>query len=143
MARIEKSGAYVEPVIETNIDSLMKLLEKKQAMGFAELAKELKWSIASLEKVGKSLENEGLIRLEYPSSFLQNPKVFFVKSLAQPVNVLEGGKIIDSYCFEDENILVENNKNSSVGEEAIDKERVLPFSGSFTSSCIIMYWPGL
>jgi flagellar protein FlaI len=100
MAKIEKSGAYVEPVIETNIDSLMKLLEKKQAMSFAELAKELKWSISSLEKVGKALENAGLIRLEYPSSFLQNPKVFFVKSLAQPASVLEGGGIIDSYGFE-------------------------------------------
>ena len=100
MAVVEKSPVYAEPVIETNIDSLMALLNRKKSMTFADLAKELKWSIASIEKVGKALESAGLLRLEYPSSFLQSPKVFFQKQLGQPANSFESKKIIDSYGFE-------------------------------------------
>lgn len=100
MPAAEKSPAYAEPVIETNIDSLMKLLAQRKAMTFADIAKELKWSLASIEKVGKALEGAELLRLEYPSSFLQSPKVFFLKPLSQPVNVFESKRILDSYGFE-------------------------------------------
>lgn len=100
MPKVEQSPIYVEPVIETNIDSLMKLLQKKKSLTFAEIAKELNWSVSSIEKVGKALESQGLLRLDYPSSFIQSPKVFFVKALLQPSESFESQKIVDSYGFE-------------------------------------------
>jgi len=100
MPKVEQAPTYVEPVIETNIDSLMKVLQKKKSLTFAEIAKELNWSISGVEKVGKALESQGLLRLEYPSSFIQSPKVFFMKALPQVVETFEGKKIVDSYGFE-------------------------------------------
>ncbi|MDO8647896.1 MAG: type II/IV secretion system ATPase subunit [Candidatus Diapherotrites archaeon] len=100
MPKVEQSPFYAEPVIETNIDSLMKLLQAKKVLSFSDVAKELNWSVASIEKVGKSLAAEGLLRLEYPSSFIQSPKVYFVKTLSQSVEGFKSQKIIDSYGFE-------------------------------------------
>ncbi|HIH33057.1 MAG TPA: type II/IV secretion system ATPase subunit [Candidatus Diapherotrites archaeon] len=100
MPKSQAAGLYVEPVIETNIDILMKLLQGKKSVSFSDIAKELKWSISSIEKVGKALEAQGLLRLEYPSSFLQSPKAFFLKALQQPSETFESKQLVDSYGFE-------------------------------------------
>ena len=61
---LEKKGPLV---LETDVDRLLKIIEKGESVAVDDLAKALKVSEAKIEEWGRLLEEHGLIRMEYPA----------------------------------------------------------------------------
>jgi len=61
---LEKKGPLV---LETDVDRLLKIIEKGESVAVDDLAKALKVSEAKIEEWGMLLEEHGLIRMEYPA----------------------------------------------------------------------------
>lgn len=53
-------------MVETDIDKLMRILDEKKVMNIGDLSKELKISLDRLESWAKTLEDHGLVEIEYP-----------------------------------------------------------------------------
>lgn len=54
-------------VLETDVDRLLKIIEKNESVSVDDLAKILKVSEAKIEEWGRLLEEHGLVRMEYPA----------------------------------------------------------------------------
>jgi len=54
-------------VLETDVDKLLKIIEKNESVPVDDLAKILKVSELKIEEWGRLLEEHGLIRMEYPA----------------------------------------------------------------------------
>lgn len=64
-------------ILETDVDKLLKIIEKKESVAVDELAGSLKISEEKIEEWGRLLEEHGLIRMEYPT--FGKPVFKFVK----------------------------------------------------------------
>lgn len=61
---LEKKGPLI---LETDVDRLLKIIEKSGSIATDDLAKILKVSEEKIEEWGRLLEEHGLIRMEYPA----------------------------------------------------------------------------
>lgn len=64
-------------ILETDVDKLLKIIEKKESVAVDELAGTLKVNEEKIEEWGRLLEEHGLIRMEYPT--FGKPVFKFVK----------------------------------------------------------------
>jgi virulence-associated protein VagC len=53
-------------MIETNIDKLLEIVEKKESVNVVDVSKELKVNVEQIENWAKILEEHGLIEIIYP-----------------------------------------------------------------------------
>ena len=63
---IQELQKFPVDMIETEIDKLMDLIEKKKSVSIGELSQELKVSIEQIENWAKILEENNMIEIEYP-----------------------------------------------------------------------------
>lgn len=59
--------------METKIDDMVRLMQKKGKLNFQQLAKELSWSEHSVEKTLLILEKAGMARTHYPINMVEKP----------------------------------------------------------------------
>ncbi len=83
--------------IETKIDDMVRLIQKKGKLNFQQLAKELSWSEHSVEKIMLILEKAGMARTHYPINMVEKPWATIIA--VQPAKEKEQpeGKQLDAY----------------------------------------------
>src|SRR3989344_8722425 len=94
------SKSASEPLIETPLDLFMKVLSAKKSITLVDMARELKWSSSTVERVASVFEKAHLLRIDYGSSFMGLPTLVFVQSHEQTAPAVLSKKIVDVYAFE-------------------------------------------
>jgi len=86
-------------VLETPIDKMMEIVEEKKSASFKYLAKELSYSVQSIEKIGKVLERHGLVDVQYPTLLTQQPRIKFISALPAESRPGVQGEIVSGRAF--------------------------------------------
>jgi len=96
----------------------MKQLERKESASLDELAKELKWDVAGVEKVCKILERRGVVELKYPLNILEKPSVILKKPLERVGKEARlVGELLESYRFVSDGVPSEVKVYKKKGEQ--------------------------
>ncbi len=90
--------------IQLMIDDAMRVLGTKTEMGLDELAKYTGWKSVDMEQVLKLLENRGIVKLNYPASLLQGPKVSLLQKLNDKLLAPPPGEVMEQYSFSADNV---------------------------------------
>jgi flagellar protein FlaI len=96
----------VFPEAQLSLDDLLRTLQTKKEMRIDELAKLGGWKTNVLEKILKLLENKGIVRLKYPASLIQPPKVRIEKELYERLLPMPKGELLEQYEFTADNISI-------------------------------------
>lgn len=94
-------------LIRTNITDLCEMLERKEGMqeSFDTLGRELGISTNDLERIGKILQDQGLVELNYPVNILSKPAVRLLAKLPQPrLEKIAGEKLLLNYEMQANNV---------------------------------------
>ncbi|MCX8175561.1 MAG: hypothetical protein N3E51_05140, partial [Candidatus Micrarchaeota archaeon] len=89
-------------MIETKVDQLISIVEKKKSIGIDMLAKQLSLTPQTAELICTVLERGGLIDINYPLNIAEKPSISFRMLPAEPKKEEEGGekgKVIANYSF--------------------------------------------
>jgi flagellar protein FlaI len=86
------------------IDDVILLVIDRKEMSLDELAKSAGWKTPHLEQILKLLENRGIVRLNYPASLLQGPKVSVTRPLNDLILPPPKGEVIETYSFSTDNV---------------------------------------
>ncbi|MEK6902413.1 MAG: type II/IV secretion system ATPase subunit [archaeon] len=90
--------------IQLLVDDVVRLVAARGEMSLDELAKTCGWKTVHLEQVLKLLENRGVIKLSYPASLIQGPKVSVVRKLDESILPTPPGEMIEQYSFSADNV---------------------------------------
>ncbi|MEM2137839.1 MAG: ATPase, T2SS/T4P/T4SS family [Candidatus Anstonellaceae archaeon] len=88
-------------MLETKIDQLVSIVQKKKSIGVVQLAHQLQLPPQTVELISSVLEKGGLVDLIYPINIAEKPSVKFRVLPAEPPkeDVASKGKVISSYSF--------------------------------------------
>ncbi|VVC00618.1 Type II/IV secretion system protein [uncultured archaeon] len=89
-------------MLETKVDQLISLLQKRKSMGLDALSHSLSMPLSSVELVCAVLEKGGILDINYPLNITEKPSVSFRLLPAEPPRTEETGprgKAIASYSF--------------------------------------------
>ncbi|MEK6821151.1 MAG: type II/IV secretion system ATPase subunit, partial [archaeon] len=87
------------PMSPAMLDDIIRSLIDRGEVPLDDLSRASGWKSVDLEKVLKMLENRGVIRLNYPASLLQGPKVSLVHKLEEAILPIPAGEVIEEYSF--------------------------------------------
>jgi flagellar protein FlaI len=90
--------------VQLMIDDALRVLGTKTDMGLDELAKYTGWKPNDLEQILKLLENRGIVKLNYPASLLQGPKVTLLQKLNEKLLAIPPGEVLEKYSFSADNV---------------------------------------
>ncbi len=93
-------------VISTKVDEICDALasEKDQMAEIPFLANKVGVEQTKVEKVGKILQEKGIIEVIYPLNIMQRPHLKLKKKLEAEQSLLQEGKVIETYNIETNNI---------------------------------------
>ncbi len=94
-------------LLRTKISEVCEALEKSKGMeaSFDQLAREVALSSNEIERLGKILQEQGVLELEYPVNILSKPGVKLLTILPKPLSKkIEGEKLLLSYQLEANNV---------------------------------------
>lgn len=83
--------------IETKIDEMVRLIQKKGKTNFFEIAKALSWNEQSVEKTALILERAGLAKTYYPINMVEKPWATIVAAPPTKGGGLMAGKQLGAY----------------------------------------------
>lgn len=88
-------------MLETKVDQLVFLVQKKKSANVVQLAHQLQLTPQTVELIASVLEKGGLVDLAYPINITEKPSVSFRVLPAEPPKeeVVSKGKTISSYSF--------------------------------------------
>jgi len=88
-------------MLETKIDQLVSIVQKKKSIGVVPLAHQLQLPPQTVELISSVLEKGGLVDLIYPFNITEKPSVKFRVLPAEPPkeDIASKGKVISSYSF--------------------------------------------
>jgi len=90
--------------VQLMIDDAMRVLGTKTEMSLEEMSKYTGWKPVDLEQVLKLLENRGIVKLTYPASLLQGPKVALLQKLNDKLLAIPPGEVLEQYSFSTDNV---------------------------------------
>jgi flagellar protein FlaI len=121
-------------VIYTKIDDICNTLasEKDQMAELSVLAGKVGVEQNKLEKIGKILQERGIVEVVYPLNIMQKPHLKLKKKLGEETNPLQEGKVIETYNVESSNIKSCISIMDVKGESRPMYNLVLPVLGPYT-----------
>lgn len=90
--------------IQLMVDDIVRLVLARGEMSLDELAKTSGWKVPHLEQILKLLENRGIIKLSYPASLIQGPKVSVARKMDDVILPTPPGEVMEQYSFEADNV---------------------------------------
>jgi flagellar protein FlaI len=99
-------NAVIAEMITTKIDDICNMLasEKDQVAEIPVIANKLGIEQSKLERIGKILQERGIVEVVYPMNIMQKPHLKLKKKLETEVSSLQEGKVIETYSIETNNI---------------------------------------
>ncbi|NYZ79232.1 type II/IV secretion system ATPase subunit [Candidatus Micrarchaeota archaeon] len=121
-------------VIYTKIDDICNTLasEKDQTAEISVLTGKVGIDQNKLEKIGKILQERGIVEVVYPLNIMQKPHLKLKKKLDAEANPLREGKVIETYNVEANNIKSCISIMDVKGESRPVYNLVLPVLGPYT-----------
>lgn len=97
-------------IVRTIIDDALEFAENGKGMsaGFTEISSKIKISAATIDRVGRLLEKDGIVNVVYPASPFAEPKIIIIKKPAQIPNEARKGEPIEHYSYYADNVPVES-----------------------------------
>lgn len=90
--------------MQLSIDEIVRRIEHQHEANVDELAKSAGWKTPDLESVLKILENRGIVKLSYPASLLQGPRVSAAKILEEQILPQPPGELLEKYSFSTDDV---------------------------------------
>ncbi|MDP2665969.1 MAG: type II/IV secretion system ATPase subunit [Candidatus Diapherotrites archaeon] len=98
------------------IDAVMRLLQGKREVLLSQLAREARWKTEDLERVLKMFERREIVKLAYPASLIQSPKVTLEKALEDNILPPPAGEVMEEYAFSADEVPARVNIIHAVGD---------------------------
>ena len=124
-------------VLKTKITDFTELLLQKKTVSIKELAKKLDLSFESVEQIGKALEKQGVVDVQYPATMVQGPRIVLKKELPVTKKTSLPGELIEEYSFEVDFIPIQIRILTSAEENRPIYELQRPIIDSYTHVFLI------
>ena len=116
----------------TVIEDMMALLQEKKSVSFAELSRELGWSVDAIERIGGVFKKRGIVDLQYPAMFTKKPRMVFLSPLSAEKPFHITGRVVRSKKFSVDGVPARASIIKPVHEQRPAYDLSVPSLGPYT-----------
>ena len=85
--------------METKIEEMVRLVQKKGRANFREISKALSWDEQNVEKIALILEKANLAKTHYPINIFESPYLVIVPEQKKNAAAGDSGKVLEEYAI--------------------------------------------
>ncbi|MEK6959249.1 MAG: ATPase, T2SS/T4P/T4SS family [archaeon] len=128
----EKKDLKKRDAIKTSIDKMFELLSSYQKVDTGELAGYMGMDPATVERIAKLFEDDGIVEIQYVVSLSQRPFVVLKKQIELKLKEKPVGKVLDNYTIEVDYVPAEISVIIVPGEARPTYVLETPWIGKYT-----------